>query len=157
MLTAFAGIWRIYVAADGRHLKGRDQGAPAGWEEIAATLADFSVSSVSLEGLQRRVRVAVDRAAEVYNDVQAVTRTLDDEFHVPEVSLTSRTRDRDAEISTSFTKRLAVATSPVPASEMFLIASRLLTHRSPITPNELNRLLPTEFRGTMPDGWTART
>jgi hypothetical protein len=145
MLSTVLGQWRVHVTADGRRLKGRTASPPARWDDLSPSLSAFSVSAVALDGLQRRVRVAAERDADVYRDVAAIRSSIDDEFHVPEVSVRLADPAATTTITVSFTKFLAMAPVPVPAAELVRAAAGLLSYRLPIPPENIDDAVPREI------------
>jgi hypothetical protein len=55
MLSADAGPWRIYMASDGRKLKGRPAGETPNWTDLQEPARGFTLESVDLKGHSRRV------------------------------------------------------------------------------------------------------
>jgi hypothetical protein len=103
MLGIVLGQWRIHLAADGKRLKGRPTGIPARWDDLAPALQRFSLAGVELVGLQRHLEIATERGADVYADVTAIRESIDDEFHVPSVTVRLNDSESTGAIVVSFT------------------------------------------------------
>ncbi|MFF5182263.1 hypothetical protein ACFY30_00530 [Streptomyces sp. NPDC000345] len=128
MLNMIAGHYRIMLTADGRRIKGREESRPARWDRIRDQLNEFHLSGVTLQGLNRRVRVTGERDADVYRDVQSITANIHDSFHVPMVEL--RSRKESPIITADFTRMVATAKNPVLARELIRVVTDVLARGS---------------------------
>jgi hypothetical protein len=126
MLSIVVRGWRIHVTPNSRRLRAHDRAVPVPWDEIAEQLRRFQLSGVVLSGTQRRVGVSSEAEADVYDDVQAIRQSVEDDFQVPEVTIRIRGGDSDAEVVVNFPAMLATASSAVPAAELVDIAMGLL-------------------------------
>ncbi|GAA2166454.1 hypothetical protein [Actinomadura napierensis] len=147
MISLVVGQWRIHIAANGKRLKGRDSSAPARWDTLVGLLPGLKLITVSLHGLQRRVRISAEEGGNVYDDVRTIRESIDDQFQVPEIELRPQDAEATGKITVSFTRHLVSATDPVPSSELFWLALNLLTLNNPIAPAELLAM-----RTTLPSG-----
>lgn len=137
MLSIVVGNWRFHVTPNGRRLRGRDQSAPARWDEISKKLRRFKLAGVELNGLQRRVHISSELDLDVYRDVLTIRNSIDDDFQVPEVIIRPSDPENSGEITVSFTKMLATASTAVPASELVAIVIALLTGSAPVPDEEI--------------------
>lgn len=126
MLSIVAGEWRIHVTSNARRLRAQDRAAPVLWDEISEQLRGFQLSGVLLSGIQRQVHVSSGTDADVYNDVQAIRQSMEDDFQVPQVTIRVHGQDSDAEVTVNFPAMLASADGAVSAAELVEIARGLL-------------------------------
>lgn len=147
MISLVVGQWRLHLAANGKRLKGRDNSAPARWDDIVNLLTGLKLVTVSLHGLQRRVQISAEEGGNVYDDVRTVRESIDDQFQVPEIGLRPQDVDASGKITVSFTRHLVSATAPVPADELLRLALTLLTHANPVEPAALRSV-----RAALPPG-----
>jgi PHD/YefM family antitoxin component YafN of YafNO toxin-antitoxin module len=136
-LSLSVGAWRIHLSSDGRSLKGRDGSSVARWVDLSATLGDFSVASVQLDGIVRKVRVAAERDAEIYADIEAITQSIQDEFHVPVVELRTGDPEAGAIVEADFARMLTIARPPASVTDLVKIGLRVLAYRNPVSYDEI--------------------
>lgn len=125
-LSYFDRDFVIHVAADKRKLPGRDEAAPSPWNELTERLERFRLASVTLKGLHRTIRVDAQSSADVSDDIRSITRTVYDEFVVPDVDITAAEPEQ-TRVNVDFTKMLATAAAPVSVGELADIARGSLT------------------------------
>lgn len=128
-IAAVRGPWRVHVTADKRKLRGRDDSLAARWDELAPVLAGRPVTAVALHGVQRRVNVTADQAADVLADVSTIRQSISDEFYVPAVTVRASTQDDASDIELDFKTMLASATPAAPLGELVDITLAVLGHR----------------------------
>jgi hypothetical protein len=131
------GEWRLHVTADKRRLPGREDSLQARWDDLVPVLRGRPVTAVALNGIQRRVNVNADQAADVFGDVAAIRQSIQDDFFVPTVTVRPSFDDDAAEVTVDFTRMLATASPPARVSDLAEIAAALLGHRVPIPGEEL--------------------
>jgi hypothetical protein len=132
-LSLSLGAWRIHLSSDGHSLKkGRDGSSVARWADLSSTLNDFSVASVQLDGIVRKVRVAAERDADIYADIEAITQSIHDEFHVPVVELRSGDPESGAIIEADFARMLTIARPGASVTDLVKIGLRVLAYRNPV-------------------------
>jgi len=131
--------WRVHVTADRRRLRGREDRPSARWDDIKSVLGQYSVASVQLDGLVRKVRVAADTSSNVFEDVQTITTSIDDSFHVPAVTVRASTEGSNIELN--FTQTLGHSTRDVFLREATRAAIQILGYRRPVAEDTLNAYL----------------
>lgn len=126
VLALIAGSWIIHLTSDKRKLNGR-KGAPAArWDELAEPLSHFSLSAVTLQGVIRRIRVEAERSDDVYRDVDIITSSLADSFHVPDVEVHAPNAPESSTITADFTRMITEAHPSAPAASLLAVTKRLL-------------------------------
>ncbi|RBY94521.1 hypothetical protein DQ244_04235 [Blastococcus sp. TBT05-19] len=136
-LATRLGEWRLHITADNRRLRGREDSLQARWDELAPRLRGRPVTAVALNGVQRRVNVTADQAADVFGDVEAIRTSIRDEFYVPAVSARSSQDDDAPRVDVDFTRMLATAAAPAPLRDLAELATVLLGHRVPVPEDDL--------------------
>jgi hypothetical protein len=130
MLSIIVGQWRIHVTPNGRRLRAQDRAAPISWDEISEQLRGFQLSGVLLSGIQRQVHVSSETDTDVYNDVQAIRQSVEDDFQVPQVTIRVHGEGSDSEVTVNFPAMLASADKAVSAAELVEIARGLLVRET---------------------------
>ncbi len=139
MLAATAGAWRVHFTADKRRGGSREDSLLARWEDVRRTLAGFTVSSVDLHGITRRVRVSAENVANVFADVDAIHETIVDEFRVRSLSVLPWDDD-DSDIEVDF-KTMTVEGTNVLIGDLVDAAFDILAYRYPLTEPQREWLL----------------
>ena len=133
--------WKVFFTTDKRALSGRQDSTSARWENLEQLLSRFDLAAVRLYGITRRLEVAAENAADVYRDVTSIRALLDDDYHVPAVTVRPK-REEAAAIRADFTTMLAEpihgAASLQDLAEVALV---VLGHRRPVDEDALNNLL----------------
>lgn len=138
MLSTVIGGLRVFVTADGRRLRPREGARPARWDQLSERLAEFNLRSVALDGLQRRLTVTAETDAGVYADVRAIRESIDDEFHVPEVTVTV---GEEEPLRVSFIQG-QVTGSQVSVGDLARASLLLLGHRQDLDRSLLDEVVP---------------
>lgn len=131
-LATVRGPWRVHVTVDKRKLRGRDNSPAARWDELAPVLAGRPVTEVTLHGVQRRVNVTADQAADVLDDVRTIRDSIPDEFYVPAVTVRSSGQDDASEIKMDFKTMLADASPRAPVTQLVEVTTAVLGHRTTV-------------------------
>jgi len=135
-IATVQGPWRVHVTANGQRLRGRDDSLAARWDELAPVLRDRPVTAVALHGVQRRVNVTADQAADVLGDVTTIRESIPDEFFVPSVTVRSSDEEDASRVELDFKKMLATASAPTPISALVDVTVTVLGHRLATSPAE---------------------
>lgn len=125
------GPWRVHVTTDSRRLRGRDDSLAARWDELAPVLRGRPVTAVALHGVQRRVNVTADQAADVLADVTTIRESIPDDFFVPAVTVRASEHEDASRVEVDFKKMLATASAPTPVDDLVDLAVTVLGHRLP--------------------------
>jgi hypothetical protein len=133
-IATVQGPWRVHVTTDSRKLRGRDDSLAARWEELAPALRDRPVTAVALHGVQRRVNVTADQAADVLNDVTTIRESIPDEFFVPAVTVRSSDNEDATRVELDFKKMLATASAPTSLAALVDVTVQVLGHRLSTSP-----------------------
>ncbi len=131
MLTATAGAWRVHFTADRRRGGSREELPLARWEDVRGTLVGFTVSSVDLHGITRRVRVSAENASNIFADVDAIHETMADDFLVRSLNVLPWD-DEDSDIEVDF-KTMTVEGINVLIGDLANAAFDILGYRYPLT------------------------
>lgn len=127
-LSAARGRWRVHVTSDSRRLRGRDDSHPAQWDDLKPKLEGFAIDAIDLRGVARRVTIRAEESGDVARDVTSVRASLDDAFHVREITV-RRVGDEDsAGIDVDFSEMTATAAQGAPLRSLVLAAG-LLAYR----------------------------
>lgn len=140
MLSTVVGDLRVFVTADGRRLKARDDAPPARWENLSRHVGEFNLRAVELSGLQRRVSISAETDAGVLADVTAIRDTIADDFHVPTITLMA---GDESAMEVSFVHG-QVTGSHVRVGDLVRAALLLLGHRTEIDRDVLDGVAPPE-------------
>lgn len=133
-IAAVQGPWRVHVTANGQRLRGRDDSLAARWNELAPALRDRPVTAVALYGVQRRVNVTADQAADVMDDVTTIREAIPDDFYVPAATVRSSDEEDASRVQLNFKKMLATASAPTPISALVDVTVTVLGHRLSTSP-----------------------
>lgn len=135
-IATVQGPWRVHVTADSRKLRGRDDSLAARWDELAPVLRGRPVTAVALHGVQRRVNVTADQAADVLADVTTIRASIADEFYVPAVTVRSSQDEEASRIELDFKKMLATASAPTSVGALVDATVTVLGHRLGVTSDD---------------------
>jgi hypothetical protein len=124
-LSAARGRWRVHVTSDARRLKGRDDSHPAQWDDLRPKLEGFAIDAIDLRGVARRVAIRAEESGDVARDVAAVRASLDDAFHVHEITVRRVGDDDSAGIDVDFSEMTATASYGAPLRSLVLAAGLL--------------------------------
>lgn len=130
MLSIVVDGRRIHVTANGRRLRAQDKADPVSWDEISEHLRGLRLSSVLLSGIQRQVRVSSEANTDVFNDVQAIRQSMEDDFQVPQVTIRVHAEDPDTDVTVNFLAMLISADKAVSAADLVEIARKLLVREN---------------------------
>jgi hypothetical protein len=126
MVSADAGPWRIYIASDGRRLKGRPVGETPSWSDLQEPARGFALESVDLKGYSRRVLVSAEASRNVYEDVDTIHSSIEDDFKVASLTVLA---DRDEPIDVDFEGMTATGRSPQTIKVLSRVCFSLLGYR----------------------------
>lgn len=126
MLSADVGPWRIYIASDGRRLKGRPVGETPSWIDLQDPARGFTLGSVDLKGRSRRVRVRAEASTNVYEDVDTIHSSIDDDFKVASLTVLAGS---EAQIDVDFEGMTATGHWPQTIELLSRVCFSLLGHR----------------------------
>lgn len=129
LLNLILGEFRVMVSVDRRRIKGRDDSPPARWDELSRNLAEFRLAAVTLDGLNRRVKVTGERDADVYRDVRTITESIQDEFHVPEVEVAVSELEGVPRVVADFRSMMATANNPTSLASLVSVATKILGYQ----------------------------
>ncbi|WP_159072346.1 hypothetical protein [Streptomyces sp. CMB-StM0423] len=129
MLNLIMGQYRVMVTADRRRIRTREDNPPARWADIEERLQPFHLTGVTLDGLVRRVQVTGENQADVYRDVQSITASIRDDFHVPKVEIAASDHEGAPRISADFSTWAATADNGVSVGKLTEIATKVLGYR----------------------------
>jgi hypothetical protein len=127
MLSADVGPWRIFIASDGRRLKGRPSGETPSWSELQEPARDFALESVDLKGYSRRVLVSAEASTNVYEDVATIHSSIDDDFKVATLTVLA---DGDEPVDVDFEGMTATGRRPQTVGMLSRVCFSLLGHRA---------------------------
>jgi hypothetical protein len=137
-LSADVRRWALWVVSDSRKIRGREDGPDARWSDLASPLAEFDLTSVQLHGLSRKLSVANDDPATVLQDVASIRASIEDDFHVPSVTV----REKDVPDAPSVDVEFGATTTTGRASLWFHVrAAGLLARSRPIANDDLELLV----------------
>lgn len=135
MLNLILGDFRVMVTSDRRRIRTREGNLPARWTEIERHLRPFHLTSVTLEGLNRRVQVTSERETDVYRDVQSITSNIQDDFHVPRVEIAASDAEGAPRISADFSTWAATSDNSVSVEKLIKVVTQVLGYRFAIEPD----------------------
>lgn len=127
LLSADAGPWRIYIASDGRRLKGRPSTQIPSWSEVQEPASTFALESVDLKGHARRVRVSAQASTNVYEDVATIHSSIDDDFKVTRLSVLA---EEEKGVDVDFEGMTATGRHPQTIGTLSRICFSLLGHQT---------------------------
>jgi hypothetical protein len=130
LLNLILGDLRVMVSTDRRRIKGRDDNVPARWGDLSGSLEAFHLTAVTLDGLNRNVRVAGENDTDIYRDVQTITSSIQDEFHVPEVEVATSDVEGAPRIVADFRSMMATANAPAPIASLVSVVTKILGYRN---------------------------
>ena len=134
--------WHVLLSTDKRALKGRDESSPARWDDLAPHLQGFDLAHVRLDGLVRRLDVTAENASNVYRDVTTIRQTIQDEFHVPAVTVRAR-RAEATPVLVDFRTMLAEGVGGTASvRDLAAAAVVLLGHRTSHEQSVVRELMP---------------
>ena len=131
MLFAEFGPWRVFVSTDARRLKGRDDSAPARWDDVSPTLDGFALLAVDLRGLSRRIYIGAEQSSDVVADVRRIRDSIKDEFHVTDVVVRRLGDGEAAVLEVDFSSMVVTARQTAPIGAFLRAAGDVLAHRRP--------------------------
>lgn len=146
-IAAVRGPWRVHVAADSRKLKGRDDSPAPRWDDLEPVLRGRPVTAVALHGVQRRVNITADQAADVLADVTTIRESIPDDFFVPTVAVRALNADDASNVQLDFKKMLATASPPAAVGDLVSLAVTVLGSRAPDVSGEAPTLASSDGRG----------
>ncbi|WP_326651876.1 hypothetical protein [Streptomyces anthocyanicus] len=129
MLNLIMGQYRVMVTADRRRIRTREDNPPARWTDIEECLRGFQLTGVTLDGLVRRVQVTGENQVDVYRDVQSITASIQDDFHVPRVEIAASEHEGAPRISADFSTWAATSDNGVSVDKLTEIATKVLGYR----------------------------
>ncbi len=129
MLNLIMGQYRVMVTADRRRIRTREDNPPARWADIEECLQPFHLTGVTLDGLVRRVQVTGENQADVYRDVQSITASIRDDFHVPRVEIAASEHEGAPRVSADFSTWAATSDNGVSVEKLTQIATKVLGYR----------------------------
>jgi hypothetical protein len=131
MLTADVGPWRLFITTDARRLKGRNDSAPARWDDMSPMLSDFALDAVDLRGISRRIFVGAEQSGDVSADVTRIRENIKDSFQVAEVHVRRIGDDKPAAgMKVDFTEMTVTANGQAPLASL-VDAAGVLGYRRP--------------------------
>lgn len=139
------GADRITFSDDGRAFKGRDSSIVPRWSDLSAPLQSFKLSSVSMSGVTRSVRIDAGESPNIRADVERVTESLEDSYQVSKVAVTFEDpNDEEAtvEVDVDFGKSVALGTPYCSLRGLSDTAMSLLSFRSPVAGGSLEAAFP---------------
>ncbi|WP_432561483.1 hypothetical protein [Kineococcus sp. SYSU DK003] len=137
------GDERLHLASNGTGLGSRPSSSAARWEDVAGQLESFRLSGVTLQGIRRSVAIEAGQTDDIRRDVDEVTTSLDDQYHLTRVrvSIPPATDGHEAaEIEVDFGGQVAKSTGGASIQSIFSVVGKILKFRDPI-PEELIRRL----------------
>ncbi|MGW5037166.1 hypothetical protein ACWEQK_03370 [Streptomyces parvulus] len=129
VLNLIMGQYRVMVTADRRRIRTREDNPPARWTDIEGCLQEFHLTGVTLDGLVRRVQVTGENQADVYRDVQSITESIQDDFHVPRVEIAASDHEGAPKISADFSTWAATSDNGVSVNKLTEVATKVLGYR----------------------------
>lgn len=133
-LTCDAGPWRVFFSTDSRRLKGReDDGVPARWDEVSGALTAYRVRSVDLRGISRRIAVRAEESSNVLADVEHIRRTIDDSFHVTELTVQASPLEDAPSVELAMSQMTATALRGTESiANLLAVSLQVLGYRRPV-------------------------
>ncbi|KQR86337.1 hypothetical protein [Microbacterium sp. Leaf179] len=128
MLSADVGRWNFFVGSSSRKIRGRDEGSDARWDELSGLLREFDLRAVSLRGLSRHLEVTGEDPREVRQDVESIRQNIQDDFHVPAVTVEAAGEEEATGVMIDFGAMTVAGAAPV---SFHLKAASLLTPKAP--------------------------
>lgn len=138
-LSADAGVWALFFATDGRTLKGREGGGDARWSELSSAVDEFDLRSVALHGLSDRFDVAGEDPTRVKANVERLTETIRDDFHIPRMTVANPEDEQAPAIEVDFGQS-TISVGKKASLQAILRLSTLLARRSPLSRDTLELL-----------------
>lgn len=127
MLCLSSNSWRFHFAIDKRKLKGRSaDGRSANWKLLRERMRNYSVSSVTLQGITRKLQISGEGSTDVFNDVSTVSEHIEDQYSVPRIDLIFAADDQPTAVEVDFPRLLATADRPIPLEYLTQLGFELL-------------------------------
>ncbi|MEK8070431.1 hypothetical protein [Rhodococcoides navarretei] len=127
---------RLHLAPSGKSIRGRGGKSAVLWPELTGSLDKFRVSSVSLKGISRSIRVNAEGSDDVSEDVESITESVDDIYYVRSLGLAVPAADSDdnevTDVHVDFDASIVFADKPVTLAELSSAALRVLRYREPV-------------------------
>lgn len=140
LLVGFTSGYRVSLSHDARKLKGRDGGSAARWNDISSVVDRYILESIRLQGLSRTISVSAENSSNVKRDADQIQQTIDDQFHVTELTLRPLRSLNDASMVVNFMASTATSERGESVQNLTDVGLSLLGHRRPVDQSEL--LLP---------------
>jgi hypothetical protein len=132
IVSADVGPWRLLVSTDARRLKGRRDSTAANWDAISALMSGFTLDSVDLRGVSRRIYVGAEGNGDVSSDVARIRDTIEDSFEVTDVQVRRIGDDESlGSLNVDFTEMTVTAKHGEASIASLIKAAGLLGHRRP--------------------------
>lgn len=132
MLCLVIGGWRLHLSLDGRKTRGRsNENPPARWADIQSALSEYPISSVTLQGIARKLGISAENSTDVYNDIATITGAVADNYYVPSLVMRSSDMDDAPAVEVDFRKMIATADAPVAVRNLGRLALKVLGYRNP--------------------------
>jgi hypothetical protein len=141
-LTATAGDWRVQFAYDGKKLKTPGSGVPARWADVRSNTDGFLLTRVELSGVSKNVvsKGETDMTA----DVESIIQSVDDSFHVPNISVQVEDAAESRTLDVSYTASRVVARSESTVGTMLRVSLGLLATKAPVADETVDALVGIE-------------
>ncbi|WP_461473271.1 hypothetical protein [Microbacterium sp. HJ5] len=113
------GPYLVRVSNSGNKLKARPGSSVPRWSSTTALLAPYAVSSVSVSGVERALRVDARESSNVRDDVERVVQSVSDSYFVERVDVSLPAPDDSVgeherhTVGLDFAGGIAIASSPV--------------------------------------------
>ncbi|MET9313640.1 hypothetical protein ABZX12_17605 [Kribbella sp. NPDC003505] len=140
LLLGFTSGYRVSLSHDARKLKGRDGGSAARWNDISSVVDRYILESIRLQGVSRTISVSAENSNNVKRDVDQIQQTIDDQFHVTELTLRPLRSLNEASTIVNFMAWTATSEGGESVQNLTDVGLSLLGHRRPVDQSEL--LLP---------------
>jgi hypothetical protein len=130
------GAQMIRVSNSGAKLKTRPGSHRPRWDAVRPSLADFSLRSVSLSGIERSLRVVANQSENLNPDVNTLVETVADDYFVDKVEISlpvvaaDDVEDGTVQVELDFAGSIAVSPSPVQLGAIVQAVSNVLGHNS---------------------------
>lgn len=131
VLVGRVGGWRAAVTTDSRRLKGRVANPPARWGEVRPALGRAILQAVELRGASRNITASAAESQNVTGDVDRILESIDDVFHVTDLSVKSPSALEEAVVDLSFLEMTATSRGHESVQNLTDLAVGILGHRRP--------------------------
>lgn len=121
---------RLVLAQKGTSIKARSVEFTPSWARLLPLLEDFSLSGVSLKGIQRSIVLSAEQNPDIRADVEEITQSLGDSYFVDQVTLRAPAPEEGTvDVNVRFDEDIVVAAGDSRLQDLVAMALRLLSYQ----------------------------